>query len=86
MNEDDLAAANRWASGSPDSRFTRLAIASVVLPHGFASLTDRHYRRRAGAETSESEITDSRVYRMRLSLMFGIDLTREEVAGLRLFA
>jgi len=33
----------------------------------------------------ENEITDPRVYRMRLSLMFGIDLTAEDVAALGLF-
>ncbi len=86
VTDDDWAEANRWASTSPDSRFTRLCIASIVLPRGFASLTDRHYRRRAAGEGSEGEITDPRVYRMRLSLMFGIDLTAGEVAGLRLFA
>ncbi len=86
VTDNDLAAGNRWACASPESRFTRLCVASIVLPRGFASLTDRQYRRRVGSETSEGEITDSRVYRMRLSLMFGIDLTRDEVAALGLFA
>ena len=81
----DLATGNEWACGSPDSRFTRLCVASIVLPRGFASLTDRFYRRRAGAELCEGEITDPRVYRMRLSLMFGVELTPEEIAKLGLF-
>jgi N-hydroxyarylamine O-acetyltransferase len=58
---------------------------SVVLPHGFATLTDRDYRRRAASTDSAGEITDPRVYRMRLSMMFGITLSADEVAALGLF-
>jgi len=76
----DLALSNHWVSTAPASRFTRQRIVSIVLPTGFASLTDRAYRRRAGAEENAGEITDPRVYRMRLSLMFGIDLTADEAA------
>ena len=83
--ESDLAMGNWWSSTAPASRFRQLVIASIVLPHGFASLTDRRYRRRAGAEEAGGEIADPRVYRMRMSLMFGIDLSKEEVAGLGLF-
>jgi N-hydroxyarylamine O-acetyltransferase len=81
----DLLLANHWTATAPASRFVRQTVVSIVLPHGLAALTDRRYRRRAGAEDVAGEIDDPRVYRMRLSLMFGIDLTREEVAGLRLF-
>ncbi len=81
----DLALSNHWSATSPASRFTGMTIASIVLPHGFAALTDRHYHRRAGDNTTRADITDPRVYRMRMSLMFGIDLTPEEVAGLELF-
>lgn len=82
----DLAMGNHWASGWPGSRFVRHRIVSLVLPHGFASLTDRAYRRRSGADETAAEIADPRVYRMRLSLLFGIDLSAEEVAALGLFA
>jgi len=81
----DLAMGSHWASTAPASRFRQLSIASLVLPNGFASLTDRRYRRRAGEDETASEITDPRVYRMRMSLMFGIDLSAEEVAALGLF-
>lgn len=81
----DLAMGNWWTQAHPDSRFVRHVIASIVLPHGFAKLTDRAYARVAAGESSEAEITDPRVYRMRMSLMFGIDLTAEELAGLGLF-
>jgi N-hydroxyarylamine O-acetyltransferase len=57
----------------------------MVLPSGLASLTDRRYRRRAGEDETIAEISDPRVYRMRLGMMFGIELTAEEVAALGLF-
>ena len=81
----DLALSNHWTSTAPASRFTQTTIASIVLPHGLAALTDRHYHRRAGDNTTRADITDPRVYRMRMSLMFGIDLTPDEVASLALF-
>ena len=81
----DLALSNHWTATAPESRFTRMTIASIVLPHGLAGLTDRRYHRRAGDSTSESEITDPRVYRMRMSLMFGSDLTPDEVERMALF-
>ena len=81
----DFALGNHWTSTAPATRFTSLRLASLVLPHGFASLTDRFYKRRNGDSAAEAEITDPRVYRMRLSMMFGIDLTVEEVAALGLF-
>ena len=56
-----------------------------MFTRGFAELTGRHYRRIASEQSTGGEITDPRVYRMRLSLMFGIDLSAEEVAGLGLF-
>jgi N-hydroxyarylamine O-acetyltransferase len=83
--EADLAMGNLWAATAPVSRFRNTCVVSVVLPKGFASLTDRMYRRRSGSETTEAEITDARVYRLRLSMLFGIDLTAEEVAKLALF-
>ena len=81
----DLAMGSHWAATAPGSRFVRQSVVSVVLPHGFASLIDRRYQRRAGGDETAGEVTDARVYRMRLSLMFGIDLTPDEVAGLGLF-
>lgn len=81
----DLAMGNHWASTAPGTRQTTVRIASIVLPHGFASLTDRAYRRRAADKETAGTIEDPRVYRMRLSLMFGIDLSAEEIARLGLF-
>jgi N-hydroxyarylamine O-acetyltransferase len=81
----DLALGNFWVSRSPESRFVQSLIVSVPLPHGFASLNGRFYRRHAREQSNEGEIADPRVLRMRLSLMFGIDLTTEEVTALSLF-
>jgi len=81
----DLILSNHWTSTAPESRFRQLRIVSIVLPHGFASLTDRAYRRHNGDKDAAGEIEDPRVYRMRLSLLFGIDLTVEEVEALGLF-
>lgn len=83
--DSDLAMGNLWAATAPGSRFRTTNVVSIVLPKGFASLTDRLYRRRSGNDTTEAEITDPRVYRMRLSMLFGIDLTAEDVAKLGLF-
>lgn len=83
--ESDLAMGNLWASTAPESRFTQFTIASIVLPRGFAALTDRNYRRSSSEGDTSGEITDPRVYRMRLGMMFGIDLTVEEIAALGLF-
>jgi N-hydroxyarylamine O-acetyltransferase len=81
----DLALSNHWTSTAPASRFTHIPIASIVLPSGFASLIGRHYRGRSATNTTTGEITDSRVYRIRMSLLFGIDLSVEDVAALGLF-
>jgi N-hydroxyarylamine O-acetyltransferase len=81
----DLALSNHWTSTAAGTRFTTLRLASIVLPHGFASLTDRSYRRRAGEGETAAEIADPRVYRMRLGMMFGIELSADDVAALGLF-
>lgn len=81
----DLALGNHWCATAPESRFRHLRIVNVVLPRGYAGLTDRQYRRRVGDEETIAEITDPRVYRLRLSMMFGIDLNPDEVAALGLF-
>ncbi|PZQ61226.1 MAG: acetyltransferase [Sphingomonas taxi] len=85
VHDSDLAMGNHWSMSAPVSRFTNVTVASIILPRGFASLTDRQYRRRAADTSAQGEITDPRVYRMRLSMMFGIDLSADEVARLGLF-
>ncbi|MDR6789425.1 N-hydroxyarylamine O-acetyltransferase [Sphingomonas sp. BE138] len=85
VHDSDLAMGNHWSMSAPASRFTTTTVTSIILPRGFATLTDRQYRRRASETSTEAEITDPRVYRMRLSMMFGIDLSAAEVADLGLF-
>ena len=85
VHDADLAIGSHWSATAPSSRFVRHAVVSLVLPHGFASLTDRDYRRRAGDDRTAATIADPRVYRLRLSMMFGIDLGADEVAALALF-
>jgi N-hydroxyarylamine O-acetyltransferase len=82
----DLAMSNHWTATAPDSRFTRLRIASIVLPSGFASLVDRQYSRNNGGQSAEGEIQSPLVYRMRLGLLFGIQLDPSQVEALALFA
>jgi len=77
----DLALSSHWTATSPESRFTAQPFVTIVLPRGFASLIGRRYHRTTVAEKTEGEV-NARVARLRLSLMFGIDLTAEEVAGL----
>jgi len=81
----DLALSNHWTSTAPGTRFTTTAVVSIVLPTGFASLTGRLYRRKAGDSEQAGEITDPRVYRIRLSMMFGIDLSADAITALGLF-
>jgi N-hydroxyarylamine O-acetyltransferase len=81
----DLEMASHWTSTRPGTRFLDLVVVSIALPAGFASLTDRAYRRRTPSEDIAATIDDPRVYRLRLSMMFGIDLTAEEVTALGLF-
>ncbi|WP_174275144.1 arylamine N-acetyltransferase family protein [Sphingomonas bacterium] len=81
----DLALSNHWVATAAESRFVRHRIVSIPLPHGFATLTDTLYRRRNANQAVEAVIDDPRVYRMRLGMIFGIDLDPQEIAGLKLF-
>jgi N-hydroxyarylamine O-acetyltransferase len=85
VEQADLEMANHWTSTRPGTRFLDLAVVSIALPAGFASLTDRAYRRRTPSDDIAATIDDPRAYRLRLSMMFGIDLSAEEVAALGLF-
>ncbi|QDZ08820.1 arylamine N-acetyltransferase [Sphingomonas panacisoli] len=85
VSQADMTMSNHWTATAPGTRFTDLVVVSIVLPTGFASLTDRAYRRFAGGEETSADIDDPRVYRLRLSMMFGIDLSADEVAALGLF-
>lgn len=81
----DIALANHYTSTAPDGLFTNNMMVSIVLPNGFASLVNRDYSRSSAKGKEQSEITSPKMLQMRLSLMFGIDLTVEEVEALPLF-
>ncbi len=81
----DLEMSNHWTSTRPDTRFTTLSVASICLPSGFASLTDRHYTRRNGDQHVETDIESAKAYRLRLNFVFGIVLDEVEVMGLGLY-
>lgn len=85
VHDADCVMGAHFAATYADSRFVRHAIASLPLPTGFASLVDRDYRRRSGDQIAEGVIDDPRVYRIRLGLLFGIQLSAEEVAAIGLF-
>ncbi|MGE0775083.1 MAG: arylamine N-acetyltransferase [Sphingomonadaceae bacterium] len=81
----DIALANHFTATAPGSRFVENAVASVALPTGFASLFNRSYSRTSAKGEEAAEITSAKMLQLRLSLVFGIDLSNEEVARLGLF-
>lgn len=83
--EADCLMGAHFAATFPASRFVQHAIVSLPLPTGFASLIDRRYRRKSADQIADGVIDDPRVYRIRLGLLFGLQLSAEEVAALGLF-
>jgi N-hydroxyarylamine O-acetyltransferase len=81
----DLEMSNHWTSTRPNTRFTTLSVVSLVLPSGFASLTDTQYTRRNGDQHVEAAIESATAYRLRLNFVFGIVLDEVEVMGLGLY-
>ena len=82
----DLEMANHWTATRAETRFTTFSLVSLVLPSGFASLTDRHYTRRNGDQHVEADIESPTAYRLRLNFVFGIVLDEVEVMGLSLYS
>lgn len=81
----DLTLSNHWTSSAPGTRFLSATIVSLILPAGFAGLTDLTYRRHEGGEETTMQIASPRLFQERLSITFGIDLSADEVAALHLF-
>jgi N-hydroxyarylamine O-acetyltransferase len=82
---DDLEQANHWTSTRPATRFTTLAVASIVLDNGFAALTDRQVTVTRGSASEASELADAARWRETLANTFTIALDEEEVASLPLW-
>lgn len=83
---DDLEQCNHWTSTRPQTRFTTLSIASIVLDKGFASLVDRTLTIHRNGEKSVEEITDPAQYADTLRSLFRLDFSDAEAAALPLFA
>lgn len=81
----DIALSNHFVSTVPGGLFTSKVMVSIVLPNGFASLVDRDYSRSSASGEEKAEIASAKALQLRLSLVFGIDLTSEEVERLGLF-
>lgn len=82
----DLEQANHWTATAAESRFTRLHIATLALPAGFASLIDRALKLSDGEHRREEDISEATRYREHLAVHFGLALTDKESAALPLFA
>jgi N-hydroxyarylamine O-acetyltransferase len=81
----DLEMSNHWTSSWPKSRFVTERIANILLPDGVASLMNRTLTQTIGTVTTSVEISDAAMLQDRLSEIFGIDLSHDEVAALNLF-
>jgi N-hydroxyarylamine O-acetyltransferase len=82
----DLEQANHWTSTRPGTRFTTLHVASIVLPHGFAALTDRALTVDRGGRVERRTIDRPEDYARLLGETFHIGLGPDEVARLALFS
>lgn len=82
----DIAQGNHWTATRPGTRFTTLCVASLILPGGFAALTDCRLSVYRGGEAITRLIEGPEDYRKTLDEMFRIDLTPEEVCALPMFA
>jgi len=81
----DIRLANHFTATVPGGRFTSNVIASIILPNGLAALTNRDYSRYSASGVERAEISSAKMLQLRLSLVFGIDLSSEEIAALDLF-
>lgn len=84
--QDDLEMGNHWTSTRPDTRFTTLCVASVVLENGFAAITDRQLTVHRNGVAETREIGDAADYARTLCDVMGIDLCAEDAARLPLWS
>lgn len=84
--QDDLEMSNHWTSTRPGTRFTSLHIASIVLPGGFAAMSERQCTLYRQGASETRTIADAADYARTLRETFRIVLSEEEAAALPLFA
>lgn len=82
---DDLEMSNHWTATRPDTRFTTLCVASVVLDDGFAALTDRNLSIYRAGISQASVVESPTAYAALLRETFGISLPDSQAARLPLF-
>ena len=81
----DLELSSHWTATRPDTRFTTLRIASIVLPDGFVALTDRDLTIARTHQVERHHIDDPISYGKTLAGHFGIALGEADIDGLGLF-
>lgn len=75
----DLELSNHWTSTRPGTRFLTMQIVSLILPDGFATLSDGKLSlHRAGVTTSRG-LENPADYRTVLANIFGLELSAGEV-------
>lgn len=81
----DIEQGSHWTATRPGTRFTTLCVASLVLPDGFAALTDTRLSLHRGGESETRTVETPEDYRAVLGSLFGIELGIEEVRRLPVF-
>ncbi|MFC3096673.1 arylamine N-acetyltransferase family protein [Alteraurantiacibacter palmitatis] len=81
----DLEQANHWTATWPQSRFRAGLVVSLVLPAGFAALTDRTLSIGSTAAVEKRELAGAEELRAVLAQNFGLHLSLAEIAQLDLF-
>ncbi|NKJ01431.1 arylamine N-acetyltransferase [Novosphingobium sp. SG707] len=81
----DLELSNHWTFTKPETRFTTAWIASIVLEDGFAALNGRRLSMYAGGRGDVMEIAHAQDWRAMLADLFRVELSEDEVAGLKVF-
>jgi N-hydroxyarylamine O-acetyltransferase len=77
----DLIQSNYWCMSAPTSRFVRSVVVSRLVEDELVSLQDTRLTQGGNAV----DLTDAGRYREVLADLFGITLSRENIAALRLF-
>lgn len=78
----DLELSNHWTSTRPNTRFTTLSVASLVLEDGFISVLDRHVSTHREASNDNRLIETLDDYRELLTRQLGLALSEAEVEHL----
>ncbi|MFT3966307.1 MAG: arylamine N-acetyltransferase [Sphingobium sp.] len=86
VTQADIDQGNHWTATRPGTRFTTLCVASLVLPDGFAALTDTRLTLYRDGRSEARDIAGPEEYHGLLHGLFGIPLTLEEVRALPIFA